>query len=387
MLLHGHRGSHTDFDCFNDLLFLRASSAICSCRSALGCGWEGDTSWTTLVHPLCAGLVGRSLMHVLALHWFVCSPIWPYKDPKLSFSSIILCLHDWMAPSPQLPDEKSEVVRMQQGSLSARGHIPELGRTLGLLGGFTLGLPLPCGSQLHLLMHPPQLNTVDHLHMASLLSCHLAGLHLSRPAAPRPTGTALLELGQSIYCSAPRRQRSAGLWPSSALPPTFTGSSKHQLSHLQWLLLKPFRATQPPSAFYRWKNWCICPGPGLPSSKTHAFCKIPFPCQRANSHVGSSEKRLVLESRWERLEVQAREVVGPCLRLRASVFSSLCSSVLPILLPGPHVLMMVATSTSAYVWPSFAQCSLCLRTCAFHPPLCPLPAHSAATMLASLPPL
>ena len=63
-----------------------------------------------------------------------------------------------MAPSPQLPDEKSEVVRVQQGSLSTRGHwvdLPELGRTLGLLGGFTLGLPLPCGSQLHLLMHPP----------------------------------------------------------------------------------------------------------------------------------------------------------------------------------------------------------------------------------------
>lgn len=88
------------------------------------------------------------------------------------------------------------------------------------------------------------------------------------------------------------------------------------------------------------------------------------------------------------MEAQAREkVVGPCLHLRAFVFYSLCLSVLPILLPGPHVLMMAATDLSAYVWPSFAQCSLCLWTCAFHPPLCSLPAHVAVTMLASPPPL
>lgn len=88
------------------------------------------------------------------------------------------------------------------------------------------------------------------------------------------------------------------------------------------------------------------------------------------------------------MEAQAREeVVGPCLHLCAFVFYSLCLSVLHILLPGPPVLMMAATDTLVFAWLSFAQCSLCLWTCAFHPPLCSLPAHSALTMLASPPPL
>ena len=144
---------------------------------------------------------------------------------------------------PQLPDEKSEVVRGQQGSLSTHGHwvdIPELGWTLGLLGGFTPGLSLPCGSQLHLLTHPSSwtqwTTSMWHPFSAAIQQAWKRCIFLDQQL--RPTGTALLQFGQSICCGAPRRQRSAGLWPSSALPPRFTGSSKHQLSHLP--LKSPF---------------------------------------------------------------------------------------------------------------------------------------------------
>ena len=107
-----------------------------------------------------------------------------------------------MAPSPQLPDGKSEVVRGQQGSLSMRSHWVDIGAGMdpGAVGWLhtwsapSLWIPAPSSDA------SLRLNAVDHLHMACRLSCHPAGLekvHLSRPAAQDPLGLHCWSLGRA----------------------------------------------------------------------------------------------------------------------------------------------------------------------------------------------
>lgn len=92
----------------------------------------------------------------------------------------------------------------------------------------------------------------------------------------------------------------------------------------------------PPTPFTDGETDALAQDQVCPALKPMLFAKYLSPVKGPIAHwggskdVGRAEKRLVLQSRQERMEAQASEVVGPCSRLGAFALCSLCLSILHI---------------------------------------------------------